>query len=39
VESKGNCGVNGGITNRTVQSENDIAIIAEIKKKTKDQKT
>jgi hypothetical protein len=35
VESEGNCGGNGGMTNRTAETEIDIAIITE----TKDQKT
>jgi hypothetical protein len=35
VESEGNCGGNGGITNRTAETEIDIAIITETKKKNK----
>jgi hypothetical protein len=39
VESEGNWGGNGEITNRTAEAEIDIAIIAERRRKTKDQKT
>jgi len=35
MECKGNCGENGGITNRTAENKIDIAIITETKKKNK----